>query len=269
MNKLKEFYHAQPPSLRLFVNALFQTLFAVFIASILFPTASGLVSVFLISFGLLHQFDNILLENKEDIWQRNVNPVRANLKTTLRLMAIFLGIFSIYFILVSYLPAETSQKQFAKQLDSALATLDKKRFNDFIPILQNNIIVIYLFFFFSFCYRAGAIFVITWNASVWGATFGYISHQWADPMLIDFVLNHLKLALAILPHLMAEAAGYILASMAGLFLAKAAAKYQLFSSRFNRVLHACLFLLLTSTCLVVLGVLLEAFYAPLIIDLVF
>jgi len=45
--------------------------------------------------------------------------------------------------------------------------------------------------------------------------------HWYINDVMRIVIEQSKLALAIFPHLITEAAGYILASMSGLFLAKA------------------------------------------------
>ncbi len=262
-------YRSIPSGINLFFVAAFQSFFAVVISALLFPSAAALVSVFLVSFGLLTTFDVILDENKEAIWVKKLNPVNANTKTALQFLAIFLGIFIVYFLLVTYLPKDVSKLQFAKQLEGAPTSFDVGRFSDISTILINNITVLYLFLFFSICYRAGAVFVIAWNASVWGATFGYIHHSWEVSSFSTLVFSQIKLAVAILPHLIAEASGYILAAMAGLFIAKGFNKYSFSSDSFNQVLRACLFLLIAASLLVIFGAVLESNYASFIISRLF
>lgn len=263
-------YHQLPLNVpTLFFVAIIHAIFALTVAVMLFPSASGLVSLFLVSFGLFSIFERILIDNKESIWDRQEDPRSVNIRTTLQIMALFLGIFVYYFVLVTYWPKDVSLKQLSKQLAGALTTLDAGRFTRIDVILRNNITVLYLFFFLSICYRAGAVFVIAWNASVWGATFGFFTKTWASLSFIDLVTSQLKLALTILPHLVTEASGYILASMSGLFLAKAIAKYPVKSAQFNQVLNACVFLLVVSTGLIVGGAVLEAYYAPKMIDWLF
>ncbi len=249
----------------LFLVTMIHAICAMIVAVLLFPSASGLVSLFLLTFGLFSVFDRILLENKEAIWDRREDPRSVNIKTTLHIMAIFLGIFIYYFCLVTYLPKDVSLRQLSKQLEGALATLDAGRFTHIGIIFKNNITVLYLFFFLSLCYRAGAVFVIAWNASVWGATFGFFTKAWGSLTLFELIVQQMKLAVTILPHLITEAGGYILASMSGLFLAKAISKYSVKSQQFNQVLNACLMLLLFSSALILIGALLEAYYAPVAI----
>lgn len=253
----------------LFFFAALQSLLANLMASILFPTASGLVSVFLISFGMLGLFDKILLKNKDAIWVEKKNPISANTETAIEFLAIFLGVFIVYYILVSYLPREVSIKQFYKQLEDAHLLINAERFADFNLVLRNNIVVLFLFFFFSLSYRAGAIFVVAWNASVWGSTFGYGSGSWSPTGPMDIAVNQLKLAAAIIPHLVAEAAGYILAAMAGTFTAKAFQKYKIFTDTYNKVIRASLTLLLCACVLVIFAAILESSYAPKAINLLF
>lgn len=255
--------------LQLYVISILHSIFALMVAIILFPSASGLVSLFLLTFGLLGIFDRILLENKEAIWERKENPNEVNLRTALHIMAIFLGVLTYYFFVVSYLPKDVSLRQLAKQLEGALTTLSPEKFAATSVILKNNITVLYLFFFFSICYRAGALFVIIWNASVWGATFGFFTKIWYSLDFLQIAINLLKLAVTVLPHLLLEAVGYILAAMSGLFFSKAARKYSIDSDPFRQVLQASISLILLSSVMIFVGALVETNFAPRMIEYFF
>jgi uncharacterized membrane protein SpoIIM required for sporulation len=255
-------YRVLPLAFRaLLLLSVIHALVALVVALLLFPSASGLVSTFLISFGLLSVFDRILLENKEAIWERKEDPRRVNSRTAISILAIFLGVFICYFMVVFCAPKEFSLQYLSKQLESVAGSLKADRFDKLGVILINNITVLYILFFLSLCYRAGAIFVIVWNASVWGATFGFLAHDPNIDSIVGTVVQQLKLAVSILPHLITEASAYILASMSALFLAKAVGKYSLKSQQFNQVLRACLLLLLTSTAMVFVAAVIEFNYA--------
>jgi uncharacterized membrane protein SpoIIM required for sporulation len=79
-------------------------------------------------------------------------------------------------------------------------------------IFYNNIKVMLFSFIFSFIFGAGAIFIITWNASILGVRIGQISRSlWEVPIK----------SLPFLPHGILEIAGYIAAGLAGGLLSTA------------------------------------------------
>lgn len=73
-------------------------------------------------------------------------------------------------------------------------------------IFLNNLNVMLFSFFFSFIFGAGAIFIITWNASVLGVRIGQLSGSaWNIPLR----------TLPYLPHGVLEIGGYLCAGLAG------------------------------------------------------
>jgi len=83
---------------------------------------------------------------------------------------------------------------------------------NFYRILLNNTQVMFFSFLFSFIFGAGAIFIITWNASVLGVYVGQLSKTlWHIPIV----------SLSFLPHGIPEIVGYLLAGLAGGLLSAA------------------------------------------------
>ncbi len=263
--------------LGLFGTGLVHASLAIGMASVLFPSASGLVSTFFIAFGLLPTFNRLLDENAHAIWDKAEHPIAANAKTVLGLFAIFLGIFTVYFFLASYLSAEKAQSVFEKQLAgvSPLSRLTTQDFDDFMMILKHNVVVLYVFFFISIVYQLGAMFVLAWNASVWGAVFGFLLQAHALPTEVMRVApisgghevgfssyQSGLLVLSFLPHLSLEAVGYIVAAMSGLFLGKALRRYTIDSAEFTRVMNACFLLFLLSPLMISVAAWLESHCFP-------
>jgi uncharacterized membrane protein SpoIIM required for sporulation len=74
------------------------------------------------------------------------------------------------------LPEETSYKLFKDQIDTINAIRGKATFADtFQAIFLNNVGVMFLSFLLSFLFGAGAIFIISWNASVLAAAIGSLA----------------------------------------------------------------------------------------------
>lgn len=77
---------------------------------------------------------------------------------------------------------------------------------NFTAILTNNVQVLLLSFLFSFIFGAGAIFIITWNASILGVRIAQLSQEiWHAPIT----------TLVFIPHGLPEIAGYLCAGLAG------------------------------------------------------
>jgi len=82
----------------------------------------------------------------------------------------------------------------------------------FMRIFYNNLQVMLFSFIFAFIFGAGAVFIITWNASVLGVYIGQLSSQiWHVPIV----------SLSFLPHGIPEIAGYVAAGLAGGLLSAA------------------------------------------------
>lgn len=253
-------YQANPSHWRrlraFFLLSFFYTFFAVVTAYLLFPSETGIVSVFLQSFALLPAFDYILEKNRTDIWEKKCSSVHANTETAWAIMSLMLGAFFVYLVISLYLPASLTETAFLKQLDGAPRHLTQMNFSSFVDIFRHNVAVLFIFLFFSMVYRSGAIFVVVWNASVWGCVLGYIAKT-VHSGPIFFV--------CFMPHMIAEASSYILASMAGLFFSKGISKYSWSSDAFHRVLGAAFFLFCVSILLLLIAAGLESVYTPFMV----
>lgn len=239
-------------------GSFISTVVALGVAFLLFRRETGLVAVFLLSFTLLLPLNRLLEENREGIWVRKNSPYRENMKLAGWFVLMFAGIFlafSLGGLVALSLPSAPSgpaahgasrfSQFFANQADYhpriGEAGLADLTFGSFSALLKNNIRVGAIFFLISIIYRGGGtLLVIAWNASVWGTFFAAATH--AGPAAGFFVSlgRFLGLLPCILPHMICEVAGYILLSMAGIFISKAVLKYSPTSFAFQRVGRAVL-----------------------------
>lgn len=239
-----------------FLISLFYTFFAVVTAYLLFPSETGIVSVFLQSFSLLPAFNFILEKNRTDIWEKKCSSVRANTETAKYILALMVGAFCVYLIVALVLPKSVTEILFLKQLDGAPKILEHMNFSAFVDIVRHNLVVLFVFLFFSMLYRSGTVFVVVWNASVWGCVLGFIAKT---------VHSGPTFFLCLMPHMITEASSYILASMAGLFLSKGVSKYDFSSEAFHKVLRAAFLLFVVSIALLLVSATLESLYAPFMV----
>jgi uncharacterized membrane protein SpoIIM required for sporulation len=123
----------------------------------------------------------------------------------------FLGVTYAFAIWSFVLPPEYFAPQFAR-IEGMTGRMITPGLNEFTGILLNNLGVTFLSFIFSLVYGAGAIFIITWNASLLGVCIGRISR---------FMLEIPIVFLQFLPHGIPEILGYLCAGLAGGILSAA------------------------------------------------
>lgn len=147
--------------------------------------------------------ENYIKKHKNRFWGRHKRDI-------LILLFYFFGLtfaFSISFFLV---PEDFFQSQ-TKTICHILGytscagegTLTR---SGFWEIITNNLQVFFLSFLFSFIFGAGAVFILTWNASVLGVRIAQLSEEiWHTPFT----------SLVFLPHGIPEIASYIIAALGG------------------------------------------------------
>ncbi|NOX71469.1 MAG: stage II sporulation protein M [Candidatus Micrarchaeota archaeon] len=119
----------------------------------------------------------------------------------------------------------------------------------FYTIMFNNLKVLVFAFIFSLLYGAGAIFIITWNASILGVYIGYLAEHIAHIPVI---------ALGFLPHGIPEIIGYLFAGISGGILSAALIRRHSMSI-IKRIFIDCLVLLAIGAFFIVLAAYVEAF----------
>lgn len=178
-------------------------------------------------------------------------------------LLIFLGILLSFSIFALLLPGGASNFLFSGQLEflkSGVST-DSFYFGTVSGLLSINIKVLLVSFVVSFFFGTGAVFLVTWNASVFGAIYGALSKSitFSDPAL-SFVL----LLLSVLPHIIIEASSYIVAGITGVLLSKLTLSKKLFLPEGEALLRKCMALVICSIVLLVIGAVVESKLAPIL-----
>ncbi|MBT3814241.1 hypothetical protein HOE37_01600 [Candidatus Woesearchaeota archaeon] len=239
------------------------------IASVLFPGDPALVAVAFTSLLLLPELYKIFsieerqesMEQKvslQSLWKDDVDVVKIY-------VYLFIGILLVYSVGTMVMPEMQSNTLFREQLEirfgqgfagSAVST----EFFDaglFKSLLSNNFLVLMACFIMALLTGDGAIFLITWNASVWGTIFGLtaknaasFSGQW--PILI-FV----GIMFVVFCHMIIEALSYFLAAISGSVISKDVLLEKFASNRFFEVFTFNLYLLLAALITLLIGALVE------------
>jgi hypothetical protein len=119
-------------------------------------------------------------------------------------------------------------------------------------IFSNNAVVLVLAILFSFMYSAGAIFLLSWNASVI-ATF--IGKEITDTSLA----SGLARAIGYLPHGIPEVLGYFVGAIAGAIISVMLIKHKHRTHEFSHIMKDAVFLLIIAFALLFIAAFIEAY----------
>ncbi len=187
-------------------------------------------------------------------------------------LSIFMGIILSFSIMILITPDIIFSHLFENQAEFALSLYTdsgKLQFGDFFMIAGNNVKVVLVCYLAAFFFGTGAVFVITWNASVWGTIFGAIAKNAAVQKLQSPFLYSLLLGIVVMPYLIIEASAYLIAGISGGIVSKAAIDGDIHSKKFENVIKKSLIMLWLSLSLIVVGALVESQLAPHMFDFIF
>ena len=137
----------------------------------------------------------------------------------------------------------------------------------FWNLLKNNMLVLVVCLVLSLIYGTGAIFILTWNASVWGVVFALIAKNSAVVAGANPFWIFLITLIAVFPHLLLEAVSYILAAISGGVVSKAVIREKIFSNRFNQIIQDGLRLFVIALIVLVVAVYIEVFVTGFFVSL--
>ena len=253
-----------------FILGIIYSVIGILIASILFPGDPALVAVAFTSLLLLPELYKIFsIEERQESMEQGVS-LRALWKDDVQIVRIyiflFLGILLVYSIGTMVMPQMQTNNLFREQLEirfgqgfsgQAVGTLFSGDL--FFDLLGNNFLVLIACFIMALLTGDGAIFLITWNASVWGTIFGLTAKYAAQFSGQNHFYLFGLIMLMVFPHMMIEAISYFLAAISGSVISKDVLLENFASDRFFEVFGFNLYLLLFALIFLVLGALVETF----------
>jgi uncharacterized membrane protein SpoIIM required for sporulation len=262
----------------LLVAGIFYGSAALFLSIWIFEEYASLVMVFLTVMACIPLFYKTLRseEAKDLLIKSETKLLKEHGKAIMLLVLLFIGLtiaFSFWYVV---LPAETSSNVFKIQTQT-IASLNQQvtgsiaKFNLLNRIFLNNIKVLIFCILFSFIYGSGAIFILSWNASVIGAAAGNFirTHlaQYAGAVGFSKVaayfyassLSILRYSLHGIPEILA----YFVAGLAGGILSVAIIKRDFGTKSFERILLDSSDLILIAVFILFIAALLEVFVTPI------
>ncbi|MBI2547396.1 MAG: stage II sporulation protein M [Candidatus Aenigmarchaeota archaeon] len=199
----------------MFVIGGLVSVISLFIAFLIFPKSIGLFTTVSITFIMTPFMVNLLtyetfmteVEIKKRITQ---NFFKRHSDILMVYVAFFSGMILALSLVFIFLPDQTVSKLFEDQISEIKLIRGDFLFGTtFLKISVNNIGVLILSVLFAFIFGSGAIFILSWNASVLAAAIGLTAKSLGG-------FSGIPLALATyLPHGMFEIAAYFLGGIAG------------------------------------------------------
>ena len=261
-----------------FFLGVFYSSIALFLSLWIFEEYAGLVMVFLTVMACLPLMYHLLAYEEEkdvEFFDERV-LLKEHSKAVVAYLLLFLGMtvgFSFWYV---SLPPALATNVFQIQTDM-ISNLNQQVTGNFLQInlvskiFLNNVKVLIFCILFSFIYGSGALFILSWNASVIGAAAGnFIRTHLADfASSIGLVkvwsyfyvvgLSLLRYSLHGVPEILA----YLVAGIAGGILSVAVIHHEFGTRNFERILLDVSDLVLISVFILFFAALVEVFITPM------
>ncbi len=245
-----------------FLLSIFYASVGTFLAYLIFPTEVSLVMVLFTTMASIPMLVNLLkIEEREQIVFG-----RPFIKTHMDILSIFffmfMGMLTFFIALSTILPEDMFTLFFDKQIDTIRTisgmTASAVSAGILEMILINNFKVLFFVIVFSFLYGAGAIFILTWNASVLGTAIGNTIRQQIANLGggLSSYFHAVPLALgAYMVHGTLEVIAYFLGAIAGGIISAAVVRHDYKSPKFMEVLLDSVdMIILASIILIIAGI---------------
>ncbi|MBN1645338.1 stage II sporulation protein M [Candidatus Woesearchaeota archaeon] len=250
-----------------FLLGIAYTVFATLFALMLFADDPALVIVGVVSMLLmpsLYQissyYETKVKEHAIGVW----NVIRNNKQFIKVYLYIFFGSFIVFALFSLILPSLATNHLFKQQVSvmaGGATTTGGGYFSIalFKELFTHNMFVMAICFLLSLVAGNGAIFMIIWNASVWGTVFGVLGKNTAIYLQAHPGVIFLLIMLSVFPHVLLEISSYIIAVVAGTMISDAMAKEKILSKSFRRVLASNLLLLLCAVGVLAIAMIVETY----------
>ena len=263
----------------MFALGAFYSVIAFFLSYWVFREVSGMLMVFLIVMATLPTL-YVTIKNEEELdlqYGGQWRIMKEHSQVIFFLLFLFLGILSSLSFLYVVMPNEMVSSVFSFQL-SAIEDVNEKVVGGavtgmatglglFKNIFFNNLRVLFFCIVFAFIYGAGAIFILTWNATVIAAAVGSLMKtelaKVASLVGLSSVSSYFGIAtfgfMRYMIHGIFEVAAYFVAGLAGSIISVAVIKHNL---KEDRVIWDATELIALSLALLILGTFVEVYVTP-------
>lgn len=273
-------FRAENKPSKLIFLGFFYTSIACALSFWIFESQSSLVFVFLIVMASIPLIMNIIKEEeKKDISDFHERVLlKEHGKALNAFMMLFIGITLATTLWYVALPATTTNTLFQtqtstiNQINGRVTGLAFGNLDVFGKIFFNNLKVLIFCILFSFLYGSGAIFILTWNASVIGTAIGnFIRTNLATiAHLVGFehTAGYLKIVslglLKYVIHGVPEILAYFIGGLAGGIISIAVIRHDFEGRKFEHIILDTADLLLLSVLILFLAAIFEVYITPVV-----
>jgi len=266
------------------VGLAYSTL-GLFLAYYVFPDDASLAAVFITTIPLIIVMINTVKyeETKDTSIHEEKFLIKEHGKALSMLLYLFMGMVISYSFWFSILPVDylSSLFDYQKEIIKYMQGLEEagssaignylNRMAGFERILANNAVVLFFCILFSFLYGAGAIFILTLNASIIGVAVGsrvrdYIgaSARHRHTACLRLLNSSVSTTFCYMFHGVFEIGSYIAGGLAGGIISVAVVNHNFRTKEFWHVVADSTDMIIMSVILLLLGAFTEAFITPMI-----
>jgi uncharacterized membrane protein SpoIIM required for sporulation len=263
----------------IFIGMLYSAV-AVALSFWIFREYTSLVMVFLTTLVCVPLlYNTIKLEEKKDmVVDEERTLLKEHWKVLSFLVFLFIGFVITFSLCYALLPTEIAQNTFSVQsqtisnINSRVTGNFHQEMSIFWQIFSNNLKVLVFCIIFAFIYGVGAIFILTWNASVIGAAVGSVikinvSNQAAALGYSSIAHYFSAIPLGLLRysiHGVPEIAAYFIGGIAGSIISISIINHDLGTKKYEKILFDSSDLILVAIIILFFAGLLEVYVTPLL-----
>jgi len=270
---------AEQHPLRLFFIGFIYAIIAVVFSLWIFREYSSLIMVFLtVVVTIPLMYSTFIYEEKRDFTEdtEELGLLEEHGKAISFLTFLFLGILVAFSLCYIFLPFDLVNMMFDAQIATiksinADASSIHYGYTVFLDIFFNNIRVLLFCLLFSFFYGAGAIFILTWNASVISVAIGsFVRNRLADFVSASFpgVFGYFHLfsigIMRYMTHGVFEIVAYFIGALGGGILSAAIINKDIETNKFNKIMIDVVTLVLVAIVILIFAAFIEVYITPIL-----
>jgi len=267
-------FKAEKNPWEMFFIGLFYSSVAILLSLWIFKPHASLVAVFLtVTACVPIMYSTMRVEEKKDLEIDDEKIlIKEHGKALSFFIFLFLGITISFTLWYIFLPADLTYSLFSVQtktisdINTQITGQGINQYTLFSKIFLNNIKVLIFCIIFAFIYGFGAIFILTWNASVIGTAIGNFvrSNLSTSASFANyFEITSLGI-LRYMVHGIPEILAYFIAGLSAGIISIAIINHDFRSKKFQHVLLDSTDLLLLSLAVLLIAALIEAFVTPIL-----
>ncbi len=250
---------------------------AAFLALWIFKSYISIVMIALTIIAAIPIMRNIIdnEEKKEGSERNTMKLLKEHSKAIKAFMYLFIGFTFTFTMLYIFMPSATVERMFSAQLETIITVQSGNAptgefigsLGIFSKILMNNIKILLFCMAFSFFYGAGAIFILTWNASVMAAAIGSFirNNLFYAAGIFDYFQVTIFGLLQYLLHGIPEIIAYFVGALASGMVSFALMKHDFMDDKFKNILKDVAGLLIIAAVILLAAAVIEVYITPLII----